>query len=260
MSDKNTFSDISIDTVLQEDMSALENNSKEQEELEALIAQFHLSELSQQQKTSLEDMPANLLDKLYASADEFNKASIATQSENIIALDQHRPKAKSYWQPAAMAACLVLAIVAWLPQITEQDLAPELTLTQQLENLVNDSSTLSLAWTATEDAAAANASGEVIWNQNEQSGYMQFTGLDANDPSEYQYQLWIFDQSRDAEQSPAVDGGVFDISDANAETIVPINAKLAVDKPYLFAVTIERPGGVVVSARERIVVLAKNGV
>jgi hypothetical protein len=38
---------------------------------------------------------------------------------------------------------------------------------------------------------------------------------------------------------------------------VPITARVRVGKPVLFAVTIERPGGVVVSAREHIVVLAK---
>ena len=38
--------------------------------------------------------------------------------------------------------------------------------------------------------------------------------------------------------------------------IIPITAKLSVDEPVLFAVTIEKPGGVVVSKRERIVVTA----
>ncbi len=41
------------------------------------------------------------------------------------------------------------------------------------------------------------------------------------------------------------------------EVVVPILAKLHVDHATLFAVTVERPGGVVVSKRERIVVTAK---
>ena len=51
-----------------------------------------------------------------------------------------------------------------------------------------------------------------------------------------------------------VDGGVFDIGPG--EVIVPIRAALPVTTPKLFAVTIEKPGGVVVSSRQRIVVTA----
>ena len=82
---------------------------------------------------------------------------------------------------------------------------------------------------------------------------MRFKGLAANDAKQIQYQLWIFDADR-PEATP-VDGGVFDVA-SNGEVIVPISAKLPVGKPTLFAVTIERPGGVVVSKRERIVVTA----
>ena len=52
-----------------------------------------------------------------------------------------------------------------------------------------------------------------------------------------------------------VDGGVFDVT-STGEVIVPITAKLRVDDATLFAVTVEQPGGVVVSKREHIVVAA----
>jgi hypothetical protein len=56
--------------------------------------------------------------------------------------------------------------------------------------------------------------------------------------------------------APAVDdGGVFDVT-STGEVVVSITAKLHVDDATLFAVTIERPGGVVVSRREHIVVTA----
>ena len=84
---------------------------------------------------------------------------------------------------------------------------------------------------------------------------MRFAGLAANDPADSQYQLWIFDAERD-ERHP-VDGGVFDIPRDGGETIVPIRAKLPVGQPALFAVTVERPGGVVVSDRQRIAVVAR---
>ena len=101
-------------------------------------------------------------------------------------------------------------------------------------------------------------SGEVVWSASTQQGYMRFRGLPANDPRVRQYQLWIFDATQD-ERYP-IDGGVFDIGaatpGANGETIVPIAAKLSVREPKLFAVTVEKPGGVVVSGREHIVALA----
>ena len=79
-----------------------------------------------------------------------------------------------------------------------------------------------------------------------------FEGLPANDPEQGQYQLWIFDADHPAETP--VDGGVFDSDGARIR--VPIDAKLGVRDPSLFAVTYERPGGVVVSKRDRLVLTA----
>ena len=90
-----------------------------------------------------------------------------------------------------------------------------------------------------------------------QKGYMRFRGLAKNDPRVAQYQLWIFDKTRD--DTYPVDGGVFDVDKDTGDVIVPIRAKINVNEATLFAVTIERPGGVVVSKRERIVVTAKLG-
>jgi len=55
-----------------------------------------------------------------------------------------------------------------------------------------------------------------------------------------------------------VDGGVFDITD-DGKVIVPIEAKLPVGAPTLFAITVERPGGVVVSDQGRIAMVGKVG-
>ena len=110
-----------------------------------------------------------------------------------------------------------------------------------------------LAWSATEDVNAKGASGDVVWSASKQEGYMRFKGLAANDPKTIQYQLWIFDKDRD-DKYP-VDGGVFDVG-PDGEVVVKISPKLRVNEPVLFAVTVEAPGGVVVSKRERIVVTA----
>lgn len=113
-----------------------------------------------------------------------------------------------------------------------------------------------IAWTATKDPAATGATGDVVWHNGVQRGAMRFSGLAPNDPKKSQYQLWIFDAERD--QAFPVDGGVFDVG-PSGEVIVPIAAKLPVHQPKLFAITVEPPGGVVVSKRERIVLTAALG-
>lgn len=107
---------------------------------------------------------------------------------------------------------------------------------------------------ATKDPGGAGAAGDVVWSSAAQEGYMTFRGLPANDPHKSQYQLWIFDADRD-DRFP-VDGGVFDVPAGVAEVVVPIAPKLRAQRPKLFAVTVEPPGGVVVSKREHIVLTA----
>lgn len=157
----------------------------------------------------------------------------------------------------AAAACLALAIGTFL-WARDQKAGSEIAATPPLavardQLLANAPDVTKSDWTATTDPAAKGASGDVVWSQREQRGYMRFVGLEVNDAKQFQYQLWIFDKNRD-DKYP-IDGGVFDVT-AAGEVIVPITAKISVDEAVLFAVTVERPGGVVVSKRERIVVTA----
>lgn len=99
--------------------------------------------------------------------------------------------------------------------------------------------------------------GDVVWDPESQRGVMRISGLPANDPARESYQLWIKDARRDGEKSPLVDGGVFDVPAGDGEVYLPIDAKLDVRQPALFAVTVERPGGVVVSKQERVVLVAQ---
>lgn len=155
----------------------------------------------------------------------------------------------------AAAACLLLAVGTWLWQ-RQRGPSPAVAMSaaearSALLGRATDVTTI--AWTATADPTAKGASGDVVWSEKEQRGYMRFVGLQPNNPSAFQYQLWIFDKNRD-DKYP-VDGGVFDVA-SNGEVVVPITARLNVADPTLFAVTVEKPGGVVVSSRERIVVTA----
>lgn len=50
---------------------------------------------------------------------------------------------------------------------------------------------------------------DVVWSTRAQRGVMRLIGLKSNDARRWQYQLWIFDKTRD--QRYPVDGGVFDV-------------------------------------------------
>ena len=142
----------------------------------------------------------------------------------------------------------------WLPSKTVQSAS----LQQQRDKLIASASDIVRSkWESTAlEQKQGMELGEVIWSSAAQQGFMTIRGLPINDATKEQYQLWIIDPSRD--EKP-VDGGVFDIA-SDIESIVPIQAKLRVDKPTVFAITVEKPGGVVVSDQKRLPLLAKIAV
>lgn len=158
------------------------------------------------------------------------------------------------------AAALVLAAIGWWPrplEVSDGPAGPPPTPSVRRAALLETApDALRIAWTATEDQAARGAGGDVVWSNERQRGYLRLDGLAANDPSVSQYQLWIFDAAQD-ERYP-IDGGIFDVA-GDGEVVVPIDARLRVAEPTLFAITVERPGGAVVSSRERIVLVAAVG-
>lgn len=159
----------------------------------------------------------------------------------------------------AAAASVLIALAGWWPRLQSGgdptiEVPVASTLEQERQQLLAQQGVLTRTWQTTQDPAASGVTGDVVWDQRTQNGYLRFRGLQANNTDELQYQLWIFDGSRD-ERYP-IDGGVFDIPPGQGEVIIPITAKLQVHNPAMFAVTIEKPGGSVVSSRDRIVVLA----
>jgi anti-sigma-K factor RskA len=118
-------------------------------------------------------------------------------------------------------------------------------------SLVDEASdVITLPWAPPTAAGYENVTGDVVWSQSRQQGYLRLANMPVNDPARTQYQLWIVDPDRD--KNP-VDGGVFNIS-ATGEVIIPIQAKLLIRSPRAFAITAEQPGGVVVSAGPLLVV------
>jgi anti-sigma-K factor RskA len=188
-------------------------------------------------------LPAALRERLGAAAREFGAASTAARRAQAATATPARNRLLAWagWVVAA-AACLVAVLT-----LRARPVAPD--PEAQRDELLARSDTLRLDWTATE--LAGGASGDVAWSLALQQGVLRIRDLAANDPAREQYQLWIFDES----QEHPIDGGVFDVT--AGEVLIPIDAKLRVAKPTLFAVTREKPGGVVVSDQKRIVLVAK---
>ena len=90
--------------------------------------------------------------------------------------------------------------------------------------LLSEQGTITVAWSPGPTAYDSDVSGDVVWNNELQQGYMRFCWDATNNASLLQYQLWIIDPQRDDEP---IDGGVFDIN-STGEVFVPISAKLKV--------------------------------
>lgn len=260
-------------------------NADERVQLKQLLAQEQYGDSDQIDQTAAalliagagdaEPLPAMLRNKLLQQADEFSASASHSAATNIPLMQRSQPAPKVPALPAsgpakrtiqlpdakvawfAAAASLLLAIAGWWPRMTGEpgQSAKTPTVQEQREQLAAKPSAIKRDWTATAAAAAQGATGDVVWDPESQTGYIRFSGLAPNDPRRQQYQLWIFDAAR-GDKYP-VDGGVFDIPAAGGEVVVPIQARLPVRDAAMFAVTLERAGGVVVSEREHIVVLAK---
>jgi len=199
--------------------------------------------------STAEPLPAGLALRLTRQADEhFAAAPVGTTATAIVAPAPRRAANSGAYGWFAAAACLVLAVLAW----NRSPPAPP-TPAEERAALLAKSDAVKITFAATKDPATAGVSGDVVWDLVTQRGFLHLVGLAANDPAVRQYQLWIFDGGRDKRYP--VDGGVFDIPSNATEAVIPIHAALPVIKPAAFAVTVEKPGGVVVSGREHVVVL-----
>lgn len=157
------------------------------------------------------------------------------------------------------AAAAVLALALLLPTRSSPINTPTQPLAdERARMLIANGDCVKLEWADWDLEGQApeiqGVTGDVVWSDAEQHGYMRFKGLPSNNPSESQYQLWIVDAERGMSQR--ISGGVFDATDSG-EVIVEINdPEIPVNAAAAFAVTIEKPGGVWVSDMSRRVTIA----
>ena len=180
------------------------------------------------------------------------------------------------WGWLAAAACLVLAALGWFRAppapvpVTTVVVAPPVdrppperlppappTPAEERAALMAKADTVKVTLGPTKDPSAVGVSGDVVWDPATQTGYVHFVGLAANDPQLRQYQIWVFDGKRDKRYP--LSAGVFDVAANASEVTIPIHAELPITLAKAFAVTVERPGGVVVSALGHVVAMGAVG-
>jgi hypothetical protein len=149
---------------------------------------------------------------------------------------------------SAIAALTMLVIAVWLYVTRDDDPDPDAVH----DRLQSTDDKIEWTFRAEQDPAAAQAQGSVLWSSELQQGVLMLSGLEVNDPGASQYQLWVVDQQRDG---PWVPGAVFDIASAE-EVRVAFEPALVIGEPSAFVITIERPGGVVLSKQEHVVLIA----
>ena len=156
-----------------------------------------------------------------------------------------RPRRVNLVNSLLAAAVLIMTAMLWLDRE-----AGSVPASQLRQGLLETRSAAMWSW------QPGPVQGDVVWDSKSQRGYMRFTNLPINNPAQRQYQLWIVDGKRDP--AHPVDGGVFDIPSGQKEVVIPINPKILVHEAQAFVVTVEDPGGVVVSDRKQIAALAKS--
>jgi anti-sigma-K factor RskA len=218
--------------------------------LELTAAAVSLGELE-----TMEPMPAHLRARIEERADEyFSSESARPQAVRQVAVESGRPTAFWNWFGWALAGALCIALIAniYLTRVNPPLQATQ-TPAQKREQLMATATDIDRA-NVGPGKEAYTPSGDIVWSDSKQEGYIHVKGLPKNDPTKEQYQLWIYDENQDP-KTP-VDGGVFDVS-SDGEVIIPVNAKLTVRNPKVLAITVEKPGGVPVSKAGKIAALAK---
>ncbi len=223
-----------------------------------------------------EPLPQHLHARILASGDEFisslGQSAVKSEQASAAASDDlqktftFEPRRRSWswlgWAVAA-AACIALAFNIWSTRIERPPVAglttpsptpAKLTPEQEMAALMSSPDVIKASWGEGNVKDLKDLGGDVVWSDEKQKGFMRLRGLPANDKTKEQYQLWIFDKTQDPKKP--IDGGVFDVP-TNGEVIIPIDAKLRALGPSMFAITVEKPGGVVVSDRQKIAALAK---
>ena len=215
-----------------------------------------------------EDVPAMVRARLAADADEVFRAAPRPAVRGLdrdeptepIRLDREQARrltpppntAWTSWIGWGVAAVLAIGVIAALASRPGNVAPPTVATAPTFAEFQQAGLSATSLDTVSLEDQYASADAEVVWDDAKQAGVLRVRKLPANVPTAAQYQLWIVDGKRPAELN-RVDGGVFDVkTDGSASSgsdwiEIPIDAKLPVGKAAGFAITLEEPGGTIVS-------------
>jgi anti-sigma-K factor RskA len=196
-------------------------------------------------------LPDTLRNRILLGAPQGEPLRITRDDDRAVI--RWKRRAWSGWLVAA--AAIVLACTAWWPRIYPPPAPTASALRAALLNSATDVRTIS--WSGTQDPLSAAITGDVVWSDARNEGYMRIRGLPENLAQNLQYQLWIFDDSRKDPGHP-VSAGLFNIPAAkDGEIVIPLRPGLPITKAAVFAISAEKPGGAVLPNTERVIAVAK---
>jgi hypothetical protein len=237
-----------LDPEASAELERLMRDQPEQVQAEAEAIEQSVAAVLLAMDTRPQGLPAAVRDRILAGAPVTLLPRARTGRPRAIAL--------GWW---SAAACLGLALAGWWPRLFVGPRAVP-AASEARAALLASAHVVRAQWTAGAAAPPGGLSGDVVFDPVTQRGYLRLRGIAANDPRQQQYQLWIADAGR-AQPEP-VDGGVFNVdatalAAAGGEVLIPFEPRLPVHSPAAFVVTLEQPGGVVISRQEHVLALAK---
>lgn len=260
------MSDLDRDEQLELEQSITKEELQKIEEYERTVASLDIALQSGEELDSVGDLSDSLKNQILREADSFfagqqSQSRLDRAADSIVRKTSEQTNAntepRTRWNRREVLAWLTTAAASttvigswWWQNARSNGLTKE--KLSRTELLASARDLVQAKWQAGKHPLDKPVTGDVVWSSSYQQGFMRLAGMPLNDPLREQYQLWIIDPLRDDEP---VDGGVFDVSQSG-EVIIPIEAKLHVTKPTAFAITIEKPGGVVVSKQDRLPLLA----
>ena len=202
-------------------------------------------------------LPQSLRRRLDRCADEYLAQCGSSQTGASGPARSRRLEARLVFPWALSFALFCVAVAGWWPRLIEPGSSAVAGIAGQWRAALGRERMLETVprvghWPWEGDGASG--SGDVVWDNERQHGFLLLQGFAPNDPRVVRYQLWIFDAERD-DRYP-VDGGVFDVPPGHHKVVIPVKPAVRVSRPSAFAVTAEQPGGAVVSTREQVVAIA----
>lgn len=248
-----------FDSLEEEELKELESLEKEFPEFTKLAKSFELTAaaISLTDLDMSEPLPSRLKEKILQDAENYFRFH---ESEKYHAIETEEKPSFFAWLGWAVAgvACIALAVNVYLTHFqgredrnSVQAQQGRLNLIEEREKILSMPDLIKLDWLDPQNPN--QVIGDLAWSNSVQKGFVRFYALPVNDPNKEIYQLWIVDEN----QKYPIDAGLFSVSN-QGEVILPIDVRLRVEKPKMFVVTAEKPGGVVVSELKKIVAIAKT--